>query len=496
MNSDSNFELAGAVVGAGYVRRAQQEASRRAALMTSLLSQRRLPATAWTNEQIELLLHELAAMDSNNYVGHVGVGEREGRVFSELVRRRNFAFAHGVGRSGELAAVQPKAAGSSLYAKVCEWMTLHALRIAGLTEVTACAILPTATGMSLVLAFLALLPSRPPTARKVIWPRIDQKTCFKALLTAGLQPLVVQNRREGDQLTTDVAAIEALIAEHGAASIFGVVSTTSCFAPRGCDAVEPIARLCKQHGLVHVVNNAYGVQASATCKEISRAMRVGRVDVVISSTDKNFLVPVGGAIAYATDASVIKRISSAYPGRASGSPCLDLFVTLLSLGESGWSALLAERERLFVYARGKLAETVAPLGERVLDTPRNRVSLGVTLSQLPPALVTHFGAQLFARNCSGARAVDCAEVKTFDGVEFRGWGASADDYACPYFTVAVAIGSTQEDIDLFCTKLAKLLREEQRRAQRAPAPAPAPAVAVDVVAIEAAATSADEEKKR
>jgi hypothetical protein len=55
--------------------------------------------------------------------------------------------------------------------------------------------------------------------------------------------------------------------------------------------------------LVHVVNNAYGVQASATAAEISRAMRVGRVDVVVSSTDKNFLVPVGGALAYSGDAA-------------------------------------------------------------------------------------------------------------------------------------------------------------------------------------------------
>lgn len=463
---NENFELIAATIGSGYARRAQQEAGRRAAQLTSLMAQRRLPERGWSDEQIEQLLHELSAMDSNNYAGHVGVGEREGRVASALVRRRHWAFAHGVGRSGELAAVQPKAAGSSLFAKLCEWMALHALRLAGLTEVRACAVLPTATGMSLVLAFLALRSARPAAARKVIWPRIDQKTCFKAMLTAGLEPLVVANRLEGDQLCTDLAAIEALIAAHGAESIFGVVSTTSCFAPRGSEAVEGVARLCKQHGLVHVVNNAYGVQARATCAEISRAMRVGRVDVVVSSTDKNFLVPVGGALAYAGDAGVIERLSSAYPGRASSAPCLDLFITLLSLGEQGWSALLAERERLFVYAREQLAAAVAPLGERVLATPRNRVSIGVTLSQVPAARVTQFGAQLFARNCSGARAVDCAEAKQIDGVQFRAWGASADVYVSPYFTVAVAIGSTQEDIDLFCAKLAKLLHDEQRKQRR------------------------------
>lgn len=39
-------------------------------------------------------------MDSNNFPGHVGVGEREARVASPLVARRHYRLAHGVGRSG------------------------------------------------------------------------------------------------------------------------------------------------------------------------------------------------------------------------------------------------------------------------------------------------------------------------------------------------------------------------------------------------------------
>ena len=53
-------------------------------------------------------------MDSNNFSGNVGVGEREGRVASEVVRRRHFGLSHGMGRSGDVTAVQPKAAGSSI----------------------------------------------------------------------------------------------------------------------------------------------------------------------------------------------------------------------------------------------------------------------------------------------------------------------------------------------------------------------------------------------
>lgn len=47
-------------------------------------------------------------MDSNNFVDNVGVGEREARVASGLVARRHFRLTHGIGRSGDVAAEQPK----------------------------------------------------------------------------------------------------------------------------------------------------------------------------------------------------------------------------------------------------------------------------------------------------------------------------------------------------------------------------------------------------
>lgn len=48
-------------------------------------------------------------MDSNNFPGNVGVGEREARVACALVARRHYRMAHGIGRSGDIAADQPKA---------------------------------------------------------------------------------------------------------------------------------------------------------------------------------------------------------------------------------------------------------------------------------------------------------------------------------------------------------------------------------------------------
>ena len=52
--------------------------------------QRKIPDVGWSDTLIETLLAELSHMDSNNLSGNVGVGEREGRIHSDLVRRRHF----------------------------------------------------------------------------------------------------------------------------------------------------------------------------------------------------------------------------------------------------------------------------------------------------------------------------------------------------------------------------------------------------------------------
>lgn len=40
----------------------------------------------------------MSLMDSNNGTHHLGMGEREGRVFSDIVKKRSFSLVHGVGR--------------------------------------------------------------------------------------------------------------------------------------------------------------------------------------------------------------------------------------------------------------------------------------------------------------------------------------------------------------------------------------------------------------
>ena len=54
---------------------------------------------------IKCLLSKMAVMDSNNFQNNTGVGEREGRIYSQLVKDKNFSMGHGIGRSGDVNAL-------------------------------------------------------------------------------------------------------------------------------------------------------------------------------------------------------------------------------------------------------------------------------------------------------------------------------------------------------------------------------------------------------
>jgi O-phosphoseryl-tRNA(Sec) selenium transferase len=125
---------------------------------------------------------------------------------------------------------------------------------------------PPTTTPGLLLLLLILVPS----IRYVIWPRIDQKSCFKAITTAGFVPIVIENTLNGDEVSCNPSAIDSKIKELGADSVVAVVTTTSCFAPRAPDALVEVAVLCAAAGVPHVVNNAYGLQST---KCVYRCMR-------------------------------------------------------------------------------------------------------------------------------------------------------------------------------------------------------------------------------
>ncbi|CAM9822212.1 unnamed protein product, partial [Ectocarpus sp. 6 AP-2014] len=489
MNGRS-LEQARNLVKTSYINQGEQALNGRRKQVTALLSNRRLPTRGWDDAQIEYLLTEISLMDSNNFSENVGVGEREGRVYSGLVARRNFRLSHGVGRSGDIAEVQPKAAGSSLLAKLTHALAKDALRLAGLGNARACLVLPMATGMSLALTFAALRAAKP-AAKTIVWPRMDQKSCLKAIVAAGFTPIVVENLIQGDAVATDVDGVRAAVESCGVENVLCVVTTTSCFAPRLPDKVDEVARICAASGVGHVINNAYGVQCSKTCRLVNRAMAVGRVDAVVQSTDKNFLVPVGGAVVCGPDATFIEqaRVGKSYAGRASSGPCLDLFITLLSMGEEGWRRLLAERETLVEPFRRRLREVAESNGERLLESSGNTISFAVTLDSLArkqstaacalesngatgtasgaPASAAFFGSMLFTRCVSGTRVVPREQHKCVGGIDFNGYGASVTGYPHDYLTAACAAGLSTEELDEFLIRLDKALRKA--KAERAEA---------------------------
>ncbi|XP_061525402.1 O-phosphoseryl-tRNA(Sec) selenium transferase isoform X3 [Phycodurus eques] len=133
MNSE-NFTLSEKTVPASYVRQASEARRGHERLIGRLLEQGKCPAEGWSEATVELFLNELAVMDSNNFLGNCGVGEREGRVASDIVARRHYRLSHGIGRSGDIAAVQPKAAGSSLLNKLTNSLALDVLKMAAAAE--------------------------------------------------------------------------------------------------------------------------------------------------------------------------------------------------------------------------------------------------------------------------------------------------------------------------------------------------------------------------
>lgn len=459
MNSD-NFNLSEKIVSPSYIRQGSQARRGHEQLIRQLLEQGKCPEEGWSESTVELFLSELAVMDSNNFLGNCGVGEREGRVASSLVARRHYRLIHGIGRSGDIAAIQPKAAGSSLLNKLTNSVVLDVLKLAGVRSVASCFVVPMATGMSLTLCFLTLRHRRP-KARYIIWPRIDQKSCFKSMITAGFEPVVVENVLEGDELRTDLEAVERKIEELGAENILCVHSTTSCFAPRVPDRLEELSSLCSKHDIPHIVNNAYGVQSSKCMHLIQQGARVGRIDAFVQSLDKNFMVPVGGAIIAGFDESFIQEISKMYPGRASASPSLDVLITLLTLGVCGYKKYLSERKEIYSFLAEQLKSLASAHGERLLHTPHNPISLAMSLDGLQvnsDKAVTQLGSMLFTRQVSGARVIPLGKEQTVSGHTFRGFMSHSESYPCPYLNAASAVGITREDVTVCIKRLDKCLK--------------------------------------
>lgn len=407
-----------------------------------------------------MLVNELSSMDTNNFLIKSGVGEREGRVACDLVRRRHYGMSHGIGRSGDLNENQPKAAGSSLMSKIVNEMLLDYVKMMGIRSAKKTMLFPVATGMAMMLSLL-YLKSKRKNANYVLWSRIDQKSCFKAIVSANLTPVIIDTIRIEDEQCTNLSEFEHQINQLGADKIVCIISTTSCFAPRGCDNLEELAKISKKFNIPHVINNAYGLQSTFLTHQIEQAQRVGNVDIVVQSTDKNLLVPVGGSIIFGFNENIISELSKSYPGRASSSQVLDVFMTLLHLGRDGYMKLVNVRKENFKYLKEKLEILALRHNEKVLVTKRNPISIAMTLKNYKSP--TMIGSMLFTRSISGVRVVVTSEEKTIDGYKFIGWGShiNPDLNSVAYLTAAASIGMERSEIDNFIEKLDKVLLEKR-----------------------------------
>ncbi|KAK8813173.1 hypothetical protein WA158_002765 [Blastocystis sp. Blastoise] len=458
--NEKNFKLAEQYIPKTYVCQGQDAIHRRENLMNDLLSHRKIPEVGWDDQTIEYILSQLSLMDSNNFYGNTGVGEREGRILSGMVARRHFYLAHGIGRAGDVQAYQPKAAGSSLIVQLTRTLAIDYLHFYGLTEIKDCLVLPLATGMSITLVLLTLKKCRP-QAKYVIWPRVDQKTCLKAIITAGFIPIVVENILVGDELQTDTETYESLVNSYAPEEVACIMGTTSVFAPKDPDNISFISQLGKEKNIPVVINNAYGLQATSTCKLINKCIQNYRVDAIISSTDKNLMVPVGGALIYSNNKEFINQIQTHYPGRASMSPVLDVFITFLTAGKNQLIELRKQREELYPYMYSKLVETVSSINESILVTPNNPISIGITLDHLPGD-ITKFGGMLYTRGVSGSRCVGMSGNKVIGGITFENYGSHSNHYPHQYMTAACAIGLNKNDVDVFIERFLKTIKQYKK----------------------------------
>lgn len=257
-------------------------------------------------------MNELASLDSNNFMNKCGVGEREARIVCNLVKKRHYNLGHGIGRSGDLEESQPKAIGSSLMNQLNNSLLLDLMKALGIRSVAKCFLVPVSTGLALTLCLLALKSKK--DGKYVLWSRIDQKSCFKCILTSNLIPVIIDPVRVDEELVTDISEFETQIQKLGANNIVAIVSTSSCFAPRACDDLEGLSLLAKKHGIFHVLNNAYGLQSTFLTHQIEQAHRIGHIDLFVQSTDKNLLVPVGGAVIAGFCKNLVGEVSKSYPG--------------------------------------------------------------------------------------------------------------------------------------------------------------------------------------
>lgn len=406
-----------------------------------LFDQRRVPEHGWDDEVIDFLLTILSMMDTDKDPESARIGEREARVASPLVSKLAHEFCHGVGRSGNVVAPQPKAAGGSLMYFFANKLSLDMLQRMGAPNLKSASVLPVATGMALGLATSV---ARDMTGkREVVYPRVDHVSPMKGMQLVGMKINTVDGEVFGDAVRVPIGQISKAISRETAA----IVSTTTFFPPREPDDIKAIAKLANEENIPHIINNAYGVQSKEIMKLIRGAIDAGRVDAIIQSTDKNFLTPVGGSIIASPNPDFVEKVSKMYAGRASAAPIAQFLAAILSLGVGRYEELRREQEQNRRLLGESLGELAKKHGERLLDV-FNPIAAAMTLTKYDAKKV---GYDLYTLRVTGPRVLEESD-----------FGNCCQRYHSPYITINAAIGSTRRDVLLATEKLEKVLKQARK----------------------------------
>lgn len=403
--------------------------------LRDLLNRRQFPEVPLAESQIEMLLGLLSSMDTDKDPEAARVGEREARVATPLLTKLSGGFNHGIGRSGQLSAPQPKAVGASLMQRLANDVATDAIRKLGLSNVQHGLVVPLSTGMTIGLVLSGL--KRELSIQSVLYPRIDHKSPHRGIQLCGLEEISTGTTLKGDAVTADLEDLseKAKICDHCA-----ILATTTFFAPRESDPVKEIARLAGDLDIPFIINNAYGVQSESVMASVRSAIDAGRVDAVVQSSDKNFLSPVGGSVVVSPSRESIQRTSDTFAGRATAAPVVQTLVALLALGLDGYRSLREEQKENRRLLESKLVEIASNCGQRVLSVD-NPVSVAMTLDRLDAAEI---GSRLYHARVTGPRAVPAGA-----------YGSCIDNYPHPYIVMNAAIGASKKHVEKATTKLYK-----------------------------------------
>jgi O-phospho-L-seryl-tRNASec:L-selenocysteinyl-tRNA synthase len=408
-----------------------------------LFDHRTIPDQGWNDQQIEMLIMILNSMDSDKDPKGARIGEREGRLATPYLNQLSAGFNHGIGRSGDLSAPQPKAPGASLMQNLTNHIVLSLIQHLGIPNVKGSLVLPFGTGMAIGMALRGLAQLNSLDLRsnyQVLMPRIDHKSPIKGLEFIGCEVLLIPtefgpNYFAPEGVFCSLEEIEKKYTENPN-TIGAIISTTTFFAPRVPDDIKAIAKFAKAHNFIHIVNNAYGVQCPNILHIIRQAIDAGRVDAVIQSTDKNFLTPVGGSIIITPKEEQANAISKVYAGRASASPILQLLVALLSYGKEGYEKLIQAQQENHQLLEQLLNDLANELGEKIIDC-QNPVSCAMTFESLSDEQINQLGGFLYNLRVTGPRIVNAHESN---------YGTCTDVTMPAYIVMNAAIGAQQKDI--------------------------------------------------